>query len=263
MHDDSMQPPQLLVSVRNAREARDALAGGCDILDVKEPAHGSLGMADVGVIRDVIVAAGVQAITISAALGETREWRNRTSVPVLPHGLQYVKLGTAGLTDVTEWEREWRSVRERFEAVAQDASAASHPSGDSAGPPQWVAVAYADWQRAAAPPPEEILRTAVESECAGLLFDTYYKDGRSLFDVLPMDAIAVLLESLRETNLFVALAGSLSIADIATAAALHPDVIAVRTAVCRDGNRNGPISRESVRRLREVLEKGRGIRDEG
>lgn len=245
-----MQPPQLLVSVRNAREARDALAGGCDILDVKEPAHGSLGMADVGVIRDVIVAAGVQAITISAALGETREWRNRTSVPVLPHGLQYVKLGTAGLTDVTEWEREWRSVRARLDAVAES-------------PLQWVAVAYADWQRAAAPPPDEVLRAAVESKCGGLLIDTYYKDGRSLFDVLPLDAIAELLAALRKTNLFVALAGSLSIADIATAAALHPDVIAVRTAVCRDGNRNGPISRESVRRLREVLEKGRGIRDEG
>ena len=35
--------PRLLVSVRNSREAIDALAGGADWIDLKEPANGTLG----------------------------------------------------------------------------------------------------------------------------------------------------------------------------------------------------------------------------
>ena len=45
---------RLLVSVRSAAEARTALAGGADVIDVKEPAHGSLGRASTEVIREVI-----------------------------------------------------------------------------------------------------------------------------------------------------------------------------------------------------------------
>ena len=36
---------KLLVSVRSADEAEVALEGGADIIDVKEPLHGSLGWA--------------------------------------------------------------------------------------------------------------------------------------------------------------------------------------------------------------------------
>ena len=45
---------KLLVSVRCAEEATAALAGGADIIDVKEPRRGSLGRADDRVIREVM-----------------------------------------------------------------------------------------------------------------------------------------------------------------------------------------------------------------
>ncbi|MGC1717590.1 MAG: (5-formylfuran-3-yl)methyl phosphate synthase, partial [Isosphaeraceae bacterium] len=44
---------QLLVSVRSADEARTALARGASIIDIKEPDHGSLGLAPWSVWRDV------------------------------------------------------------------------------------------------------------------------------------------------------------------------------------------------------------------
>ena len=44
--------PALLVSVRDAAEAGNAVAGGAALIDVKEPARGALGRAD-----DAIVAA--------------------------------------------------------------------------------------------------------------------------------------------------------------------------------------------------------------
>ena len=45
-----------------------------------------------------------------------------------------------------------------------------------------MAVAYADWQRAAAPPPEQVLRWAVQAGCRALLWDTHAKDGTWLLD---------------------------------------------------------------------------------
>ncbi|MFQ5730342.1 MAG: (5-formylfuran-3-yl)methyl phosphate synthase, partial [Planctomycetaceae bacterium] len=128
--------PKLLVSVRNVDEAREAIAGGCDILDVKEPANGSLGMADVRAIRDVCHIARTVSCPTSAALGETRDWFGRDDIPDIPDELHYVKLGTAGLTKATDWARKWRDVRDRFEVAAGRRL-------------NWIAVAYADRQQAA------------------------------------------------------------------------------------------------------------------
>ena len=49
---------KLLVSVRSAAEALTALEGGAALIDVKEPAHGSLGRADLQVIGEVVRAVG-------------------------------------------------------------------------------------------------------------------------------------------------------------------------------------------------------------
>ena len=44
---------RLLVSVVSAEEARSALAGGADIVDVKDPGEGSLGAPAPGALSDV------------------------------------------------------------------------------------------------------------------------------------------------------------------------------------------------------------------
>ena len=63
---------RLLVSVRSADEARTALAAGVDLIDVKEPARGSLGAASPGVVADVVGAVAGR-VPVSAALGELFE----------------------------------------------------------------------------------------------------------------------------------------------------------------------------------------------
>ncbi len=62
----------LLVSVRDAAEAAASLAGGADLIDVKEPARGPLGRADAATIAAVVQAVGGR-VPVSAALGELRE----------------------------------------------------------------------------------------------------------------------------------------------------------------------------------------------
>ncbi len=44
----------LLVSVRDAEEAADAVAAGADLIDVKEPRGGSLGATSPAVMAEVV-----------------------------------------------------------------------------------------------------------------------------------------------------------------------------------------------------------------
>src|SRR6516225_6775314 len=122
----------LLVSVRSVFEAAEALAGGAALIDVKEPASGSLGRADAGTTTDILrFVAGRQPV--SAALGELTEG----ALPSTP-GLTFVKWGLAGCA-----RRNWR--RDLVEAGQRLSLTPGY------GAP--VATTYADWQRADSPSP--------------------------------------------------------------------------------------------------------------
>src|SRR5262245_51735828 len=116
--------PGLLVSVRTPWEARCALAGGADWIDVKEPARGPLGAASPDVWRAVraVVPAGVP---FSTALGELPECMSRAPSPEDANGLDFLKVGLAGVGP--DWPRTWARLRESVPGV------------------RWVAVAYLDW----------------------------------------------------------------------------------------------------------------------
>ena len=112
-----------------------------------------------------------------------------------------------------------------------------------------IAVAYADYERADSPSPDEILDFARENRLAGFLIDTFVKDGRCLFDWLSDSQLASLIASAKEANLLIALAGSLSGDDFRRAAAFGPDIVAVRGAACRDTRRVGAVDVDCVRQL--------------
>ena len=98
---------RLLVSVVSAREARGALAGGADIIDVKDPRHGALGAPSPRVLSEVVAEVGADA-PVSVALGD---------LPNLPHtaalaargaaisGAAYVKVGLRGVRNLHEPSR--------------------------------------------------------------------------------------------------------------------------------------------------------------
>src|SRR4029077_2095656 len=71
---------KVLISPTSLEEAEAVLAGGADIVDIKNPAEGSLGASFPWVIRGVAERLKGQPITLSATLGD------------LPH-----KPGTAAL----------------------------------------------------------------------------------------------------------------------------------------------------------------------
>lgn len=227
---------QLLVSVRSPQEALDALAGGAGILDIKEPSRGPLGMA---LLADLFLicatARAVSPVAISAALGEVLQWQHDPLPPLAPQ-LQYAKLGLAGLASERHWQLLWRQLRAEFDVLRGK-------------PLDWVAVAYADAERAGAPAVREVLEAAIEGDCRAFLIDTYDKTGGRLVDLIPETELRSIVAHAHAHQLAVAIAGRVSIADLPHLLPCEPDVIAVRGAACASGLREGEISQTAVAAL--------------
>lgn len=228
----------LLVSVRTVDEARAALAGGAAIIDVKEPAAGSLGAAAAPVVSAIGAAVeGAAPCTVAAGElqdemadpGRTARWLD--AISVLPAA---VKLGLAGLAD-----DDWQPA---FEAVMRGLPPATAR----------VAVAYADWQRAAAPHPLEIVAAAPAAGCSVLLVDTADKAGPPLFEACRADELASWIGAARIAGLRVAAAGRIGLDDIPLLQPLAVDVVALRSAVCSNG-RSGTVDATLVRRAADAV----------
>jgi (5-formylfuran-3-yl)methyl phosphate synthase len=233
---------QLLVSVRSSPEVGAALAGGADIIDAKEPAHGSLG----AVSREVLphIAAQVPSeVSMSIALGEFGESQEVTST-ILSLPLKrrvaplYLKLGFAGVRS-----------EDRIGSLIAAAVAASNETGAM---PRVVAVAYADADRARTVAPMVISDLAARAGGSAVLLDTYSKDGRGLLHWIERPALERWVTETRSAGLMTALAGGLGLDDIERIAAARPDVVGVRGAACETG-RQGVVSAVRVRLLRRRL----------
>jgi uncharacterized protein (UPF0264 family) len=226
--------PSLLVSVRSAEEAEAALAGGAGLVDIKEPARGALGQASHEVIQ-AVVRAVAGGRPVSAALGELLD----ENVPPPEPALSYVKWGLAGCGAHPDWPGRWRAATGRMRRLLPGC--------------RGVVAAYADWQRAQAPPPEVVCTFARLNRCDAFLLDTWRKDGRNLLNWLPAATIARLCRDCRESGVRVALAGSLGPRQIVELQAARPDWFAVRGAVCRGGRRDAAVDADAVRRLADLI----------
>lgn len=229
----------LLVSVRDAAEAAEAVAGGADLIDVKEPRGGSLGAASPAVMAEIVrTVAGRRPV--SAALGELQERLGCTTAdaaPQIPPGIQFAKLGLAGCADLPDWREQWRR------ALGGLSPATAR-----------VAVIYADWPRAAAPPPSAVIAAARPAGCRALLVDTFDKRGPGLMGLWSLDDLRQVVRAGRDWGLLVVLAGQLRSEHFASLLPLEPDFLAVRGAACRAG-RAGRIDLRLVRELRESIER--------
>lgn len=209
---------RLLVSVRNREEAQIALAAGVDLIDVKEPNLGSLGAASA-TLGAQIVALVAGRTPVSAALGELLEFDGAGGWDEA--GVDYAKFGLAGCADFSDWPLRWRTAWQTLRPTCGR-----------------IAVAYADWQAARAPHPQQVLEQASTAGCAGLLIDTFDKAAGSLFAQLSTEALQRLIEQARQAGLLLVLAGGLQGDDFRRACALQPDYVAVRGAVCQGGRSN-------------------------
>ena len=228
----------LLVSVRDADEARLAIEAGVDLVDVKEPLRGPLGAADRRTIRQIVAAVAGAAtagpLPVSVALGELGQIDSSPALPAEP-GVRYAKIGLAGCARDSDWQQRLREALGRL------------PSQIGR-----VAVAYADWTAAGAPPPDEILAAAAGEGCAAALVDTYDKSAGSLLDHWSRGQIAGFIAGARQRGMLAVVGGGLTRDGIAEIVSLGPDYVAVRGAACR-GSRSGTLDRQRMRRLVELI----------
>ena len=240
----TVESPKLLVSVRSRHEADCALSAGVDILDVKEPSLGSLGMAGMDCITEIARTPEIVSgsIPLSVALGEVHNWSQQVNFPELPQGITFAKLGLSGCAADQNWEAEWMHVRMRIQER-------------SLSKLRWVAVAYADSHQAKSPEIDSVLRAAIETDCAGLLIDTFTKDGRRLSDELDAKGVMKLSETCHKAGLFLALAGRLNLESLPWLSNTNTDVIAIRSAACRGADRTSQLDTDQIAEFKKEIQR--------
>jgi len=259
---------KLLISIATAREIGPALGGGAQILDVKNPALGSLGAADPAVVRASRLAAPPE-VPVSAALGDRiLDGGAGAGLPVqfagragpdhladlglvlASSGAAILKVGLAGLK-AEGAVQALTGLRERLDLRF------ARPLREPSRPPPvralLVAVAFADLADEDGILPGELPEIALQAGADGAMLDTLHK-GPSLLEILGEPALVRWVEAVRDRGLLCGLAGSLAIEDVHRAAALGADVVGLRGAVCA-GGRGGRVVAARVRRARAALEK--------
>lgn len=226
---DRQSVPQLLVSVRSGSEAMAALAGGADVVDVKEPNAGPLGQPTMQQVNDVLSAVNRQS-PVSIALGDLP-----SAGLLVPDQVDFVKVGLASCRDICDWQTRWEELW---------CTIPTHCLR--------VAVVYADWEFARTPAPRQILDTALRLGCRGLLVDTYEKRRGCLFDLCRHEELREWINQARQWNWLVALAGSLDQTRMSQAISWNPDIIGVRGAVCGNG-RNSTVDPHRVALLKASI----------
>ncbi len=226
---------QLLVSVRDAEEARAAVAGGADVVDAKEPDAGALGAVTLATMREIRGAAG--PIAVSAALGDATDEATVAinAAAYAAAGAAFVKLGFAGIRDVAAVGRLLQAAVKSHTAV--------------------IAVAYADFDRVGSLAPAALIDLAAWSGARGVLLDTAVKSGPGLREVMTARGLAAWVRSARQAGLLVAVAGKLAAHDLPFVHDIGAHIAGVRGAAC-DGGRSGRVSADKVRHLRARIVDG-------
>ena len=143
----------LMISVVSTAEAREAMMGGAGILDIKNPAEGSLGAQVPRIIREIKnIASG--SVEISAAIGDLPNLPGTAALAALGAavcGADYVKAGLYGVRSEMEAIMLLREVKD---AVRQFGSSI-------------IAAGYADFHRAGTLDPDCLPRAASLAGCSG------------------------------------------------------------------------------------------------
>ena len=234
---------KLLVSIRDRQEAGDALAGGADIIDAKDPASGALGAVSVETLRHIRAAAPA-AHQLSAALGDadTEAATERRASAYAKAGARLVKIGFAGIADT-------KRVASRLAAAVLGARSGS------AGRCGVVGVAYADAHRVASLPPGALASIAADAGAVGVLIDTADKDGPGVRDLLTQQALREWITNAHNAGLLAAVAGKLRADDLTFVREAGADIAGVRGAAC-EGGRTGHVTADLVRALQVRLQTG-------
>jgi hypothetical protein len=233
---------KLLISLTDEKEALEAIEGGADIIDVKNPKEGALGASFPWVIKRIREITP-ENIEVSCALGDLPNLPGAISLAALgaaTTGVNYVKAGLCGL-------------KTKEEAIYL-MSGVTKVVGDYNSAIKVVATGYADSNRIDSIDPLLVPKIALEARAQVAMIDTAVKDGKNLFSFLTIEQLKSFVDAAHHLGLKAALAGALRKEDLPVIYALGADVVGLRGAACTDGDRiGGRVTRETVKALVETV----------
>jgi hypothetical protein len=226
----------------NEQEASEAIAGGADIIDVKNPQEGALGANFPWVIKRIreITPKNIQ---VSCALGD---------VPNLPGSISLAALGAASLgVDYIKVGLYGFKTPEEAVFLLQNVNKAAKECNPKI---KIAAAGYADAERIGALDPMLIPEIASLAQVDLAMIDTAVKDRKNLFNFLTAKQLEKFIDSAHKLGLEAALAGSLRKQDLPLVYGLGADVAGLRGAACTNSDRvNGQITRKLVQELVETV----------
>lgn len=221
-----------LASVATLDEMETARRGGADIVDLKDPSRGALGAWDIPTLQKAVAlwwSWPAPKPQLSATVGDlpTAPAPLVESVGrLVSKGVPMIKLGLFPDGDPLGAIDALRPFAEQAELVA---------------------VYFADRK-----PDFDLLPELAAAGFAGAMIDTADKASGSLRRVLPDGGISDFVRRARALGLMTGLAGSLKLGDVGALAAMKPDYLGFRGALCA-GARTGRLDPAAVARVRSAL----------
>jgi hypothetical protein len=229
-----------MVSVQDLYEAKQALKGGADIVDVKNLQEALVGSAHPNVvkeIRDEVPSAHHASVTLG----------------VVPDHIGTVSMAVyaAGILDATSVKVGFM-VREYNVALETLLAAKEALTGTQT---KLIGSLFADnLLHDGGIDPDLMVKLAKEGQCDGFLIDTLVKDGRNLFDFVPEERLKEMVLEGKELGMSTALSGHLKMSDLDELSRVNPDIVGVRGAVCQKGDRDSRVHWESVSEFKKQLD---------
>jgi (5-formylfuran-3-yl)methyl phosphate synthase len=218
-----------LASVTGPEEAEIALAGGADIIDLKDASKGALGALKIDQVRAAARAVGGRR-PVSAVTGD---------LPMEPAGLlaAAAQMAKAGI----DYVKIGLFPDPRREECIRALAALSAET-------KIVGVMFADRGF-------DVDLVGLMAECgfAGVMLDTATKGSRRLLDLMDITALGGFIAAARTHGLMKGLAGSLETPDVPRLLLLAPDFLGFRGALCVGQDRTAAINQEAVALVRRLI----------
>lgn len=224
-----------LISPISIEEAKKVVAGGCDIVDIKNVGEGSLGAQAPWVIKEIVELFKGNGILTSAALGDLPNKPGTVGLAAFgaAHtGADYLKAGLYGAKNYDDAYNMMDKVVRSINMVDSNILK--------------VACGYADYRKFGGVTPLDAVKASKDAGASAVMLDTAIKDGNTLFDAMTIAELKEFINAAKDAGLLTALAGSVGIEHMDDVFDIDPDIIGVRGAVCDSSDRTKGVIQEKV-----------------
>ena len=229
---------KLLVSIRSIEEVAAVNGLKIDIIDLKEPKNGPLGMLDFIDIKNIVSTLRDNKFCgkISTTFELSKGYISRNDIAKIEDlgmlGLDYIKVGVSAdmntwgiLTRFTEFLNEIKNrvLENKLVLVLM-----------IAGKPSFNIIKNI--------PPSRVVKFS------GIMVDTLHKEKGSIFDIVNLTELNIIKKFALENNVDFGIAGSLDVSHTKLINQLQPNWAGYRGGVCLK-KRSGPLSRVRLENL--------------